>query len=64
MAAIGRTLVWYLLSLGTLSPCWRSLLATIENVTRSRKDIQFSSEKLMIIFLPLKVKKPLFGPTI
>jgi hypothetical protein len=46
--------------LGTLSPCWRSLLATIENVTRLRKDIQFSSEKLTIILPPPKVKYSLY----
>jgi len=35
-------------------------VATIENVTRLRKDIQFSSEKLTIILPPPKVKYSLY----
>ena len=57
---MGSTLVLYFPSLGNLSPCCRSRLATMEKVTVSRKDIQFSTEKLMIMRSPF-VKKSRFS---
>ena len=47
--AAGSSRIWYFPSRAKRSPCWRSRLAPIDKVTRLRKDIQFSIEKLTII---------------
>ena len=54
MAAIGRILVWYFAASGTRSLCCRSRLAIIEKVMQSLNDAQFSREKLMSMYTPVK----------